>query len=106
MSRYHFTSSGSYSNYSNEILKNIVENSVGKLSDQEERTIINDAVHPASHGQSNVNAREQAFDTANGSNLDQGTSDIQKQVYRDARKALELTPEMKAVKNKFVNQLL
>lgn len=78
------------------MLRNIIEGAIGQVAGAP--TVSEDTVHPAAHlAKVKESVRDLAFDVKTGGQIEETSkgSAVQKEVFRQARRSIELSTEMK-----------
>lgn len=106
MTRYNPSNVKNLRRFTQEVLANVVQGSLNQVKKQ--NVVSEDTVHPAAHSQSYNKTERQILESASGGHFSEinDSSDIQKEVFRQARRALELSPDMRDLRNVFENKLL
>lgn len=98
LAKYHHQSSSSLRQYSDDLLKQVIENRLGKVQKTTGSTLTEgDSAHPASGfvGLNDISLTDAATEVwLDGTVVSAEGATIQKKVYREARVALELSAEM------------
>ena len=107
MSKHHYLNAGSYRHYSSDLLKNQIENALGRAGPALDNwDLAGMSAHPAGAVSEGSVAHSLAGAIQGAAEASPFGQDIQQEVYRNARQAIELSAEMEDLKNWHENALL